>query len=73
MNAPSQSVQVLIVDDNPTIRELMCRGMESHCSVTSSSDGADALLKSIDNPPDLMLDNLAELPAHLTNGSEVRS
>src|SRR5579864_543859 len=55
MNAPSHSVQVLIVDDNPMIRDLMCRGMESHCSVISSSDGADALLKSIDNPPDLII------------------
>src|SRR6266851_5382078 len=55
MKAPSQDVQVLIVDDNPMIRDLMCRGMESHCVVTSSSDGADALLKSIDNPPDLII------------------
>ncbi len=55
MNAPSQNVQVLIVDDNPMIRDLMCRGMESHCAVISSSDGADALLKSIDNPPDLII------------------
>jgi CheY-like chemotaxis protein len=55
MSAPSQGVQVLIVDDNPMIRDLMCRGMESHCEVISSSDGADALLKSIDNPPDLII------------------
>jgi len=55
MSAPSQDVQVLIVDDNPIIRDLMCRGMESHCAVISSSDGADALLKSIDNPPDLII------------------
>ncbi len=55
MNDPSQDVQVLIVDDNPMIRDLMCRGMESHCTVISSSDGADALLKSIDNPPDLII------------------
>ena len=55
MSAPSQSVQVLIVDDNPLIRDLMCRGMESHCDVIKSSDGADALLKSIDNPPDLII------------------
>ncbi len=55
MKAPSQDVQVLIVDDNPMIRDLMCRGMESHCSVISSSDGADALLKSIDHPPDLII------------------
>src|SRR6266481_5277033 len=55
MKAPSQGVQVLIVEDNPMIRELMCRAMESHCDVISSSDGADALLKSIDNPPDLII------------------
>src|SRR6202162_2282556 len=55
MSAPSQGVQVLIVDDNPMIRDLMCRGMESHCVVISSNDGADALLKSIDNPPDLII------------------
>jgi response regulator RpfG family c-di-GMP phosphodiesterase len=55
MKDPSQNVQVLIVDDNPMIRDLMCRGMESHCAVISSSDGADALLKSVDNPPDLII------------------
>src|SRR5580692_4129679 len=55
MNNPSQSVHVLIVDDNPLIRDLLCRGMQEHCEVVSSSDGADALLKSVDNPPDLIL------------------
>ena len=49
MTAPLHGVQVLIVEDNPMIRELMCRAMESHCDVISSSDGADGLLKSIDN------------------------
>ena len=33
----------------------MCRGMQPHCEVISSSDGADALLKAVDNPPDLIL------------------
>ena len=55
MSDPFQDVQVLIVDDNPLIRDLMCRGMEPHCAVISAGDGADALLKSIDNPPDLIL------------------
>ena len=55
MKDPSQDVQVLIVDDNPLIRDLMCHGMESHCEVISASDGADALLKSVDNPPDLII------------------
>jgi CheY-like chemotaxis protein len=53
-NSP-QDVRVMIVDDNPMIRDLMCRGMERFCAVISSPDGADALLKSIDNPPDLII------------------
>ena len=48
-------MHLLIVDDNPLIRDLLCRGMQEHCEVVSSSDGADALLKSVDNPPDLIL------------------
>lgn len=55
MTNPSQDVHLLIVDDNPLIRDLMCRGMQPHCEVISSSDGADALLKAVDNPPDLIL------------------
>src|ERR1700692_1378149 len=55
MKHSTQDVQVLIVDDNPLIRDLMCHGMEPHCSVISATDGADALLKSVDNPPDLII------------------
>ena len=45
----------MIVEDNPMVRDLMCHGMEPHCTVISASDGADALLKSVDNPPDLIV------------------
>jgi CheY-like chemotaxis protein len=55
MTTPSNSVQVLIVDDNPLVRALMCHGMEPHCTVISATDGADALLKAIDSPPDLII------------------
>jgi len=55
MKTSSHDVQVLIVDDNPLIRTLMCEGMETHCTVISATDGADALLKSIDAPPDLII------------------
>jgi CheY-like chemotaxis protein len=55
MKTSSHDVQVLIVDDNPLIRGLMCEGMEPYCTVIPADDGADALLKSIDNPPDLIL------------------
>lgn len=55
MDTSSQNVQVLIVDDNPVIRDLITQGMQNHCVVTESVDGADALLKSVDNPPDLII------------------
>jgi CheY-like chemotaxis protein len=55
MKNSTQDVRVLIVDDNPMIRDLMCRGMKPHCAVIPATDGADALLKSIDNPPDLII------------------
>lgn len=55
MKTSSHDVQVLIVDDNPLIRDLMCCGMQAHCTVIPAADGADALLKSIDSPPDLII------------------
>jgi len=55
MTKSSNDVQVLIVDDNPLVRDLMCHGMGPHCTVISATDGADALLKAIDNPPDLII------------------
>ena len=55
MNTSPNSVHVLIVDDNPMIRDLICHGMEPHCTVIPAVDGADALLKSIDDPPDLIV------------------
>ena len=55
MKTSSNDVHVLIVDDNPLIRDLMRRGMEPHCIVIDATDGADALLKSIDEPPDLII------------------
>jgi CheY-like chemotaxis protein len=55
MKTSSNDVQVLIVDDNPLIRDLMRHGMEPHCTVILATDGADALLKAIDQPPDLII------------------
>lgn len=55
MKTSPNDVHVLIVDDNPLIRDLMCRGMEPHCNVIAATDGADALLRAIDSPPDLII------------------
>jgi CheY-like chemotaxis protein len=51
----AKSVQVLIVDDNPLILDLMRRGVEAHCEVIATRDGADALLRAVEHPPDLII------------------
>jgi CheY-like chemotaxis protein len=53
--ASSKSVKLLLADDNPLVRGLIVKGLEPFCEVEASSDGADALLKVIDSPPDVIL------------------
>jgi CheY-like chemotaxis protein len=53
--ASSKSVKLLLADDNPLVRGLIVKGLEPYCEVEASSDGADALLKVIDAPPDVIL------------------
>ena len=50
-----KSVKLLVADDNPLVRDLVCKGMEPFCEVILAADGADALLKAIDEPPDAIL------------------
>jgi CheY-like chemotaxis protein len=49
------AVKLLLADDNPLIRDLIAKGLEPVCDVTVATDGADALLKVIDDPPDAIL------------------
>src|SRR5258705_6574585 len=51
----SKSVKLLLADDNPLVRDLIVSGLETFCEVEIASDGADALLKVIDSPPDVIL------------------
>src|SRR5262245_59038678 len=51
----SKSVRLLVAEDNPLVRDLIEKGMEPHCEVIFANDGADALLKVIDDPPDAIL------------------
>jgi CheY-like chemotaxis protein len=53
--ASGKSVKLLLADDNPLVRDLITKGIESICDVVIASDGADALLKSVDEPPDVIL------------------
>jgi len=55
MTKSAKDVQVLIVDDNPLILDLMRRGVEPHCDVIATRDSADALLRAVEHPPDLII------------------
>jgi CheY-like chemotaxis protein len=50
-----KTVKLLLAEDNPLVRELIVKGLEPFCEVETSTDGADALLKVIDAPPDVIL------------------
>jgi CheY-like chemotaxis protein len=51
----SKTVKLLLAEDNPLVRELIVKGLEPFCEVETSTDGADALLKVVDDPPDVIL------------------
>ena len=50
-----KDVKVLVVDDNALILDLLMKGLMAHCDAHAAADGADALLKIVDDPPDLIL------------------
>src|SRR6267154_3598143 len=54
-SAASKSVKLLLADDNPLMRDLISKSLEPFCEVVIAADGADALLKVIDDPPDVIL------------------
>jgi CheY-like chemotaxis protein len=53
--AGGKSVKLLLADDNVLVRNLVLKSLEPFCDVVTANDGADALLKVIDDPPDLIL------------------
>ena len=51
----SSNIKILIVDDNPTILHLICQTLEKCGEIITAADGADALMKTIDTKPDLII------------------
>jgi CheY-like chemotaxis protein len=51
----SKTVRLLVAEDNPMVRTLVAKGLEPFCEVLLAEDGTDALLKAIDDPPDVIL------------------
>lgn len=53
------NIKVLLVDDNPMVLGLLRQALTQFCAVQTLSDGADALLKAIDEKPDLIITDYA--------------
>lgn len=49
------NVKLLLVDDNPMVLGMLHHALASLAQVTTATDAADALLKAVDEPPDLLL------------------
>jgi CheY-like chemotaxis protein len=52
---PIKDVKVLVVDDNALILDMVMKGLAPHCEAKAAADGADALLRIVDEPPDLIV------------------
>jgi len=51
----SNNVKVLLVDDNPMVLGMLKQALTPLAMVTTAVDGPDALLKAVDDPPDLLV------------------
>src|SRR6478672_407131 len=51
----SSNVKVLLVDDNPMVLGMLKQSLSTLGQVATASDAADALLKAVDDPPDLLV------------------
>jgi len=51
----ASKIRVLVVDDNPMVRDLVVQSLQPLCDVVAADDGGDALLKAVDDPPGLIV------------------
>ncbi len=51
----ANEVKLLLVDDNPMVLDMLQRALASFARVVATGDSADALLKAVDDPPDLVV------------------
>jgi CheY-like chemotaxis protein len=49
------NVKVLLVDDNPMVLNMLRQSLSSLAAVNTANDAPDALLKAVDDPPDLLV------------------
>src|SRR3984893_8840334 len=51
----ANDVKLLLVDDNPMVLVMLQHALAPFARVVSATDSADALLKAVDDPPDLVV------------------
>jgi CheY-like chemotaxis protein len=51
----SSNVKVLLVDDNPMVLGMLKQSLSTIGQINTAGDAADALLKAVDDPPDLLV------------------
>src|ERR1700757_1275129 len=51
----SDNLKLLLVDDNPMVLGMLQQALTSLAKVTTATDAADALLKAVDDAPDLLV------------------
>jgi DNA-binding response OmpR family regulator len=51
----ANDVKLLVVDDNPMVLGMLHQALATLAQVVTASDAADALLKAVDNPPELLV------------------
>ncbi len=51
----ANNVKLLVVDDNPMVLGMLQHAWASLCQMTTATDAADALLKAVDDPPELVV------------------
>jgi CheY-like chemotaxis protein len=51
----ADNVKLLLVDDNPMVLGMLQQALSSLAKVTTATDAADALLKAVDDVPDLLV------------------
>lgn len=51
----ANNVKLLLIDDNPMVLGMLQQALSPLAAITSATDTADALLKAVDDPPDLVV------------------
>jgi len=51
----ANNVKLLLVEDNPMVLHMLQQALAPLAQVTTATDAADALLKAVDDPPDLLV------------------